>query len=170
MYSKMHTFLKVTFASVMLAALTLTLTLNYNVPALKLRADRLKNFAMGHFSELLLTSKSEKMLSLQDHLSDLKKSEQEQARRSKVISDACKKYRFKSNDTFYHHFQSNYNQKLDKHHFIVSKKSKVIYCWTHKVASLSWMALFTKIYPDRSFAEELIKSGKYYKQVLIIMP
>ena len=54
-----------------------------------------------------------------------------------------------------------YSQKIGRN-WLVDPKSKSAYCFNHKAASTTWMAVFTKLYGDKEFLEQAEKSQMYY--------
>ena len=86
----------------------------------------------------------------------------EQVRRRAVRKDVCERYKKRAFNQKYESTVPMYSQKMRKF-FLTDEKSKTIYCFNHKAASSTWMALFSRLYGDEQFLKELEESHAYYR-------
>ena len=98
------------------------------------------------------------------------------ARRRKVISAVCKRYRGekskkvkrrgakrKSNTTYFAVAEA-YDQTVNKWSFLLEpEKTRSAYCFNHKAASTTWMSIFARLEGDEDFLEEMRRTQQYYK-------
>ena len=57
---------------------------------------------------------------------------------------------------------TRYDQKIDTRYWMVDPKSRTSYCFNHKVASTTWMAVFAKLQGDEEFLKQAEEDGMYY--------
>ena len=88
----------------------------------------------------------------------------DQAKRRQRIKNICRKNQIDKNWLEYKSKDGNRDQRIGKS-FLVSETPGVIYCFNHKVASSTFMALFARLYEpyDKKFVSQLNKSGMFYR-------
>ena len=58
-----------------------------------------------------------------------------------------------------------FSQTLHADHILLEPKSRSAYCYIHKVASSTWMKLFTNVHKESKRYQAIIHFGQYYKYV-----
>ena len=61
-----------------------------------------------------------------------------------------------------------FSQTIHADHILLEPKSRSAYCYIHKVASSTWMKLFTNVHKESKRYQAIIYFGKYYKYVKIL--
>jgi 3-mercaptopyruvate sulfurtransferase SseA len=56
-----------------------------------------------------------------------------------------------------------YDQTLGRSFLLDPEKTHTAYCFNHKVASTTWMALYARLDGDEEFLEEMKRTQLYYK-------
>ena len=59
----------------------------------------------------------------------------------------------------------NFSQTIHPDHILLEPKSRTAYCYIHKVASSTWMKLFTHLHKESKRYQAIIHFGQYYKYV-----
>ena len=58
---------------------------------------------------------------------------------------------------------TKFSQSIHPRNILLEPKSQTAYCFIHKVASSTWMKLFTNIHKDEKRFKAIIHFGQYYK-------
>lgn len=86
-----------------------------------------------------------------------------QSRRRKVMELVCQRYEKSRNLYQYRSTKGQIHTQTLGQNYLIDPKTKSVYCFVHKVASSSWMALYAKLYRDRDpeFVAEIEKTGSF---------